>query len=154
MPVLKNPKQERLAQELAKGKTATEAMELAGYSDPRNSTRLTKNNEIRARVVELQERGAKRAEVTVATVTENLLRIALKAEGCGEPNGLSVARLAHMDTAKLAGLEKTQNVSSITIKHDLSGLSDEQLAQLEAIFGSNPNARRGPGGNQEKSGQA
>jgi phage terminase small subunit len=49
MPVLKNPRWERLAQELAQNKTATEAMQLAGYSDPRNSTRLTKKEEITAR---------------------------------------------------------------------------------------------------------
>lgn len=68
MPVLSNQRWERFAQELAKGKSATEAMHDAGYSDPRNSTRLTKNDEIRARVAELQQRGAARAEVTVETL--------------------------------------------------------------------------------------
>lgn len=72
MAVLKNAKQEKLAQELAKGKSATEAMEAAGYSDPRNSTRLTKNNEIRARVIELQERSAAKVEITVEILTKML----------------------------------------------------------------------------------
>ena len=47
MPILRNPRHEKFAQEIAKAKTATAAMAAAGYSDPRNSTRLTKNDEIR-----------------------------------------------------------------------------------------------------------
>ena len=46
MLVLRNPRHEKFAQEIAKAKTATAAMAAAGYSDPRNSTRLTKNDEI------------------------------------------------------------------------------------------------------------
>jgi hypothetical protein len=42
MPVLKNPRWKRLAQELAANETATEATRAAGFLDPRNSTRLTK----------------------------------------------------------------------------------------------------------------
>ena len=70
MPILKNPKHERFAQELAKGKTATEAMAAVGYADPRNSTRLTNNDEIRRRIDELMTKGAQRAEVTI----ESLIR--------------------------------------------------------------------------------
>ena len=35
---LKNPRHERFAQEIVKGKTATEVMAQLGYSDSRNST--------------------------------------------------------------------------------------------------------------------
>lgn len=56
MPVLRNSRHEKFAQEMAKAKTATAAMAAAGYSDPRNSTRLTKNDEIRRRIDELKER--------------------------------------------------------------------------------------------------
>jgi hypothetical protein len=62
MPILKIPRHEIFAQEFAKGKAATEAMALADYADPRNSTRLTKKDEIRDRVQELQHRGAAREE--------------------------------------------------------------------------------------------
>ena len=72
MPVLRNQRRELFAQEIAKGKTATQAMQAANYSDPRNSTRLTKNDEIRRRVDELKERGAIRAEVTIASLVQEL----------------------------------------------------------------------------------
>ena len=72
MPVLRNPRYEIFAQEMAKAKTATAAMATAGYSDPRNSTRLTKNDEIRRRIEELKERGAARAEVSVASLLSEL----------------------------------------------------------------------------------
>jgi hypothetical protein len=42
MPALSNPRHERFAQELATGKSATEALAASGYqSDRRNGTRLT-----------------------------------------------------------------------------------------------------------------
>lgn len=66
MPVLRNAKHEAFAQALAKGKTATEAMAEAGYSDPRNSSRLTKNDEIARRVDEIKNRVAEKAEWTAA----------------------------------------------------------------------------------------
>src|SRR2546430_14380275 len=70
MSPLKNQRRERLAQELAQGKSATGAMEAAGYSDPRNSTRLTKNDEIRGRISELQRGGAEQAEITIASLVD------------------------------------------------------------------------------------
>lgn len=66
MPVLKNAKHEAFAQALASGRTATEAMEAAGYSDPRNSSRLTKNDEIAKRVGEIKARVAEKAEWSAA----------------------------------------------------------------------------------------
>ncbi len=55
MPVLKNARHERFAQDLAKGMSATEAYEKAGYkpSGP-NAGRLTKKDEIVKRRAELQ----------------------------------------------------------------------------------------------------
>jgi phage terminase small subunit len=37
MPILENPKHERLAQEHAKGKAADEAYQLAGYTENRGN---------------------------------------------------------------------------------------------------------------------
>jgi phage terminase small subunit len=127
MPILSNPRHERFAQELAKGKSATEAMEEAGFKDPRNSTRLTKNDEIRARVAELQERGAARTETTVAGITERLKSIADKAEALGDAPGFSVARAAMVDVAKINGLviERTENV------HVVHDVTDEPLTEEE-----------------------
>lgn len=105
MPVLGNPKHERFARELAKGKTQIEAYTEAGYRpDDGAAARLSGNVRIKARVAEIQERAAIRAEVTVARLTKNLLRIAKKAEKLSESSGFSVARAAQMDIAKLNGL--------------------------------------------------
>lgn len=105
MPVLSNPKHERFAQELAKGKSANEAYVLAGYAEnDGNSIRLKGNERILARVAELLGRVAVRAELTVAIVADNLLRIAEKAEALGEASGLNVAKAAWMDAAKVSGL--------------------------------------------------
>jgi hypothetical protein len=103
--VLLNPRHERFAQELAKGKTATEAYGLAGYkpSQP-NAARLISNDMVAARIQELLGGAAQRAEITVATVTENLRRLAQKAEALGEAPGYSVARAAWVDAAKINGL--------------------------------------------------
>lgn len=73
MPVLTNAKWERFAQELAKGKSQTEAYSAAGYKGDRtNASRLATNGNIIARVAELQERGAKRAEITIESLTDML----------------------------------------------------------------------------------
>jgi hypothetical protein len=105
VPVLSNPKWELFAQELAKGKSQAEAYQTAGYkpSEP-NASRLTSNDKVASRVAEILGRGAIRAEVSVASITERLIRISEKGEAIGEPAGLSVARQAAMDAAKLHGL--------------------------------------------------
>jgi len=112
MPALPNPKHERFAQELAKGKTADEAYVIAGYSENRgNCIRLKANESILKRLSELQERAATRAEISIASVTESLLRIAEKAEQLGEAAGLNVAKTAWMDAAKVNGLVVDRSVS-------------------------------------------
>ena len=101
MPVLRNPRHEKFAQEIAKAKTATAAMAAAGYSDPRNSTRLTKNDEIRRRIDELKERGAARAEVSVASVLDELEEARQLALKRGQ---VSAAVQASMGKARILGL--------------------------------------------------
>lgn len=105
MPALSNPKHERFAQELAKGKGQAEAYAAAGYapSEP-NASRLTSNDKVRARVAEIQERGALRAEVSIASLTADLIRLRDKGETLADAAGLSVARNSVMDIAKLNGL--------------------------------------------------
>ena len=100
MPVLRNPRHEKFAQEMAKAKTATAAMAAAGYSDPRNSTRLTKNDEIRRRIDELKERGAARAEVSVASLLGELEEARLLALKLGQA---SAAAQCSMGKAKITG---------------------------------------------------
>lgn len=105
MSALENPKHERFAQERAKGKSADEAYQLAGYAENRgNASRLNSNESVQARIAELQGRAAKRVEITLASITERLLNIAEKAEKSEEAPMLSVARASLMDAAKLNGL--------------------------------------------------
>lgn len=67
MPVLKNARHERFAQELAKGKTADEAYVIAGYVENRkNAARLKANEGIRARIEEILARVAEKAEWSAA----------------------------------------------------------------------------------------
>lgn len=105
MPVLKNAKHERFAQEMAKGETADAAYELAGFSANRgNAIRLKANESVAARVAEIQGKAAVRTEITVASITERLLAIATRGEGKDDAPMLSVARASLMDAAKLNGL--------------------------------------------------
>lgn len=134
---LKNPKHERFAQELAKGKTQIESYVKAGFK-PNDSAaaRLFGNVRIRERVADLQARVAKRTEITVAGITQKLLNIARKGEALKEAPGLSVARAALMDAAKLNGLAPERH--EFTGKNggpiEYANLSDEELeARIEAL---------------------
>ena len=105
MAALSNPKHERFAQALAKGETADAAYVLAGYEENRgNATRLKANESVETRVSEILERAATRAEITVASISDRLLKIAEKCERTSEANKLGVARATLMDVAKLNGL--------------------------------------------------
>src|SRR4051812_44248985 len=65
MPVLRNARQEKFAQELVKGKTAVSAYEAAGYARHAASAwALRRKPHVAARIKELLERAAARAEVT------------------------------------------------------------------------------------------
>lgn len=101
MPVLKNPKWERFAQELAKGKSQTEAYQIAGYRGDRTAaSRLSTNSNISDRVAELQERGASRAEITVDRIRDMLLEDRQLARELGQ----SAAAVSAVDKlAKLYG---------------------------------------------------
>ena len=73
MPILKNNKHELFAQALAKGKSQIEAYGLAGYKpDKGAASRLSTNVNVQACVSELKERAAKRAEITVGSLIEEL----------------------------------------------------------------------------------
>lgn len=105
MPALQNARHERFAQELAKGKTQAYAYAAAGYSPSEpNASRLRSNDKVQARVAEILEKAAVRTEITVASITDRLLKIADKAEGKDDASMLSVARASLMDAAKLNGL--------------------------------------------------
>ncbi len=102
---LDNTRHEKFAQELAKGQSADAAYVAAGYKPSRkNAHRLTTKEDVKSRVAQLQAGAAKRTEITVAGITERLVRIADKGEDLKDAPGLSVARASLMDAAKLNGL--------------------------------------------------
>jgi phage terminase small subunit len=104
MPALPNARQERFAQELAKGKTAGDAYAAAGYKpNPRNADRFKKNQEIMSRVAEIMERGAVRAEISRANVLSRLDAAAKRAGEMKGPAAVQAERGALMDIAKLEG---------------------------------------------------
>jgi phage terminase small subunit len=102
MPILENGRWELFAQALAKGETATKAYENAGYRGSRsNAARLRANEHIAARVLEIQAAGAKSAEISVASLIEELEAARVKATSL---NQLSAAVRATAEKAKISGL--------------------------------------------------
>ncbi len=129
MPPLTNTRHERFAQELAKGKTQEAAYIEAGYASgdarAKASRLLATNGNIAARVAEIQERAAVRAEITTQQIAERLMGIADKAERIAEASGLSVARQSMMDVAKLLGL--------VVDKSELTGKDGGALQTVSRI---------------------
>lgn len=128
MPALKNTKHERFAQELAKGKSQSEAYAAAGYapSEP-NASRLTRNDKVQARVAELQERSAERAVVTTESLIEEAADIQTKALAAGQ-FGPAISALTAK--AKLAGkwIERSEQGKP----GDFSRMSDAELRDFIA----------------------
>lgn len=137
MPALANPKHERFAQALAKGETADAAYVLAGYEENRgNAARLKANESIEARVAEILERAATRAEITVASISDRLLKIAEKCERTSEANKLGVARATLMDVAKLNGLivDKREHTGRNGGPIEYANLTEEEIdARIAAL---------------------
>jgi len=76
MPILKNPKHELFAQEIAKGHSATEAYVLAGYShNEGNAGRLNRNEQVSNRVKEILTVAADKCGVTIERVMAELAKI-------------------------------------------------------------------------------
>lgn len=81
MPVLKNARHEKFAQERFKGKTIDEAYVAAGFKENRgNAARLNANESIRKRIDELTANAAEKAEWSAADRLAALKRISDAAE--------------------------------------------------------------------------
>ncbi len=132
MPALSNPRHERFAQELAKGLSATDAMRAAGYSRDRGkAARLTANDSIKGRVAEIQERGALRSEVTVASLTSMLLDDRKLARELGQP-AAAVSAIEKIGKLHQLFVERTENVNR---NHDVSDRAlteDEWTSEITA----------------------
>ena len=76
MTVLSNPRHERFAQELSRGRPASEAYVRAGYvKNDGNAIRLKGNEQVEQRVSEILTAAASRTEITVARVLDELAKI-------------------------------------------------------------------------------
>lgn len=126
MPSLANPRHERFAQELAKGKSATEAYAEAGYKPNRhNAAALAREQHILTRLAELQERGAIKAEVTAASLIEEAEQVRAAALDAGQ---FSAAIAAIREKGVLAGVRVEKRES--THKSDPKAMTDDELALI------------------------
>lgn len=127
MPALENPKHERFAQALTKGKTADEAYVLAGYKENRgNAATLKAKQNILDRVAELQDAASMRAEVTIASLIQEAADIQ---EAAKADKQYSAATAALTAKAKLAGLwvDKNENTNRNV---DPARVTDAELAAV------------------------
>jgi len=127
MPALSNPRYERFAQELSKGKTADESYVLAGYKENRgNASTLKANQIILDRVAELQSAGSLRVEVTIASLIMEAAEIQKEARAANQHSAAIAALTAK---AKLAGLwvDKNENTNRNV---DPARISDAELAAV------------------------
>ena len=105
MPALDNPKHERFAQLISKGMGQAEAYAECGYKpSDANASTLRSNQKVSARIAEILDRAAVRTEISVASITERLLKLADKAELSDEASSIQAARACLVDAAKLNGL--------------------------------------------------
>ncbi len=73
MPILKNPRHEKFAQNIAKGMSAAEAYKKAGYKPNDGSAgRLHRKAQVKGRVAELQNRAAEKTGYTIVKATTEL----------------------------------------------------------------------------------
>jgi hypothetical protein len=141
---LKNQRRELFAQALARGNTTDDAYAQAGFSPNRgNAARLKANEDILARVLELQEQAEKRFYLTKQYVIDALIENIQKALGrrpvrLGKPkedgsfDEVYVYEGAAANAAiRLAGAEMSMFTErrDVTVKNEYAHLTDEQLAQ-------------------------
>jgi phage terminase small subunit len=105
MPVLDNPRHERFAQEVVKGFLHGQAYLNAGYKAKSlavasaAATRLLKDVKIQKRIQEIQERVARKTEVTTESILAELEEARVLAMSLEQPNA---AVAASMGKAKVA----------------------------------------------------
>lgn len=140
MPVLRNPRHEIFAQALAKGVGTNEAFEAAGFKpNPGNARRLKMDEAIAKRIEAILserehihsravERAIERTAVTIESLTDDLARIAMKAEGLNNGPGLNAARAAKMDIARLNGMIIER--SEIGKPGDFSRMTEDELERF------------------------
>lgn len=134
MPVLKNARHEKFAQELVKGKSADDAYATAGYKPDRgHASRLASNGNIMARIKELQSVSVERTLVTLDSLTQELEDAR---SGAMTAKQHAAAVTASMGKAKLHGLliEKNEHTGKGGGPIEIDTLSDTELARRIAFL--------------------
>lgn|SRR5262249_44490280 len=131
MSVLANPRHELFAQALASGKTATEAIALAGYRpNGRNADVLKKRQEIARRVAELQTRHLVKEDQNTAISVQRLReQLAEAYELAKQQNRPGDMALITEKQAKLDG-KWTERSEVTTRQADADKLSNDELAAI------------------------
>jgi hypothetical protein len=102
VPILENPRHELFAQELATGKSATEAYVSCGYKPSRkNAARLRTNEGVKARLAELQAVTARSTAITIEGICRELDEANQIAKERGQASAMVSASTLR---AKLGGL--------------------------------------------------
>lgn len=145
MAALKNARHEIFAQGVAKGLSATDAYEKAGYKPHQPSaSRLLSNAMVSRRIDEIKAKAAERAVVTVEDIARQLDEDRQFARQCGSA---AAAVSATMGKAKVLGLvvekqDHTSSDGSMTPKPttiDASKMSTDALRELmEALNEASP----------------
>jgi phage terminase small subunit len=161
MPALPNQRHEKFAQFLAMGKKRIEAHELAGYAPSRaNSSTLANQEQIRARVAELQEKAGNLAiqvaavntGLTKSWVLEKLRDNAIKGlkqkngsavanralELIGRELGMFVERAEQGKPGDFAHLSDEELDAQISSRLKARGINDQQIRNFLLVGGSAP----------------
>jgi phage terminase small subunit len=131
---LKNARHERFAQELAKGKSQSEAYKLAGYSATGNSAevaaaRLIRNVQVSARVGQLKERIAEKLADKVAIDASWVLKKAAELHATAlKEKQFSVAKGALDLIGKHVDVQAFRDQVNHTGLIEYKNLSDEEIA--------------------------
>jgi phage terminase small subunit len=119
---LTNARHERFVQEVAKGKSWTDAFEQAGFvRSSKNAARLAGRADVKARLAEIQEKAAEKVIVSVADIARQLDEDREFARLKNQP-GAAVS--ATMGKAKVLGLLEDRTKVDITTAGKPLGLRD------------------------------
>lgn len=130
MAPLPNPRHEKFAQALAIGNSAIEAYSAAGYRPHRqNAARLMTNDAILGRLAEIQQRAARRTEITLERLIDEAEEARLLALVNSQPRAMIAATMAK---ARLAGLlVKRLEVGQ---PNGFENMTERELRQFIAVY--------------------
>lgn len=145
MPILKNHRHELFAQQLAVGKSATEAYRLAGYKDNRQAaSRLFTKDDVQTRVAELHAPAIRKVDVTVERLAEELgyisihdLAEVLETRGSKVFLRKELSELPKAVTAAISSIRSTKEGVEVKFHDKLGAIS--LLGKHKGMFKENIN---------------